>query len=78
MELFGEYKELHLTEQRWFDGQWVPRPTLEKFGVLEPEWVEEPGGGGVALCELFPQRRLLDAGADAVAEIPRHSSEALE
>jgi len=45
MELFGEYKELHVTEQRWFEGQWVPRPTLEKFGVLEPEWVEEPGGG---------------------------------
>ena len=45
MELFGEYKELHLTEQRWFDGQWVPRPTLEKFGVVEPEWVEERGSG---------------------------------
>ena len=43
MELFGEYKELHVTEQQWFDGQWVPRPTLERFGVLEPEWVEEPG-----------------------------------
>ena len=44
MELFGEYKEMHVTEQQWFDGQWVPRPTLERFGVLEPEWVEEPGG----------------------------------
>jgi internalin A len=43
MELFGEYKQLHVTEQQWFDGQWVPRPTLERFGVLEPEWVEEPG-----------------------------------
>ena len=43
-ELFCEYKELHVTEQRWFDGQWVPRPTLERFGVLEPEWVEEPSG----------------------------------
>ena len=45
MELFGEYRELHVTEQRWFDGQWVPRPTLEKFGVVEPEWVEERGSG---------------------------------
>jgi internalin A len=38
MELFAEYKELQVTEQRWFDGHWVPRATLEKFGVLEPDW----------------------------------------
>jgi hypothetical protein len=38
MEMFAEYKELQVTEQRWFDGHWVPRATLEKFGVLEPEW----------------------------------------
>jgi len=44
MDLFGEYKQLHVTEQHWFDGQWVPRPTLERFGVLKPEWVEESGG----------------------------------
>jgi hypothetical protein len=44
MELFAEYKEMDVTEQHWFDGQWVPRPTLERFGVLEPEWVEGPGG----------------------------------
>jgi internalin A len=37
-ELFGEYRDLNVTEQRWFDGQWVPRKTLERFGVLEPEW----------------------------------------
>jgi internalin A len=43
-DLFGEYKELRVTEQQWFDGQWVPRRTLERFGVLEPEWVEDPGG----------------------------------
>jgi hypothetical protein len=42
MELFGEYKELHVTEQQWFDGQLVPRATLERFGVLEPEWVGNP------------------------------------
>ena len=39
-ELFGEYRDLKVTEQRWFDGQWVPRKTLERFGVLEPEWEE--------------------------------------
>jgi internalin A len=39
-ELFAEYRDLKVTEQRWFDGQWVPRKTLEKFGVLEREWEE--------------------------------------
>ena len=39
-ELFTEYRDLKVTEQRWFDGQWVPRKTLERFGVLEPEWEE--------------------------------------
>lgn len=38
IELFSEYRDLKVTEQRWYDGQWVPRKTLEKFGVLEPEW----------------------------------------
>ncbi len=42
-ELFGEYRDLKVTEQRWFDGQWVPRQTLEKFGVLEPDWEENSG-----------------------------------
>jgi internalin A len=41
VELFGEYKELQVTEQRWFDGHWVPRATLERFGVLDPEWAED-------------------------------------
>jgi internalin A len=41
-ELFTEYRDLKVTEQRWFDGQWVPRKTLEKFGVLEPEWEDGP------------------------------------
>ena len=41
-ELFAEYRDLKVTEQRWFDGQWVPRQTLEKCGVLEPEWEEQP------------------------------------
>ena len=39
-EMFAEYRDLKVTEQRWFDGQWVPRQTLERFGVLEPEWEE--------------------------------------
>jgi internalin A len=43
-ELFSEYLNLKVTEQRWFDGQWVPRKTLEKFGVLEPEWEEGAEG----------------------------------
>lgn len=37
-ELFAEYRDLKVTEQHLFDGQWVPRQTLERFGVLEPEW----------------------------------------
>jgi len=44
LELFCEYKELPVTEQQWFDGHWVPRATLEKFGVLEPEWTEQANG----------------------------------
>ncbi|HXD34221.1 MAG TPA: COR domain-containing protein [Pyrinomonadaceae bacterium] len=42
-ELFNEYRNLQVTEQHWFDGQWVPRQTLEKFGVLELEWEERIG-----------------------------------
>jgi hypothetical protein len=34
---------LKVTEQRWFDGQWVPRQTLERFGVLKPDWEENSG-----------------------------------
>jgi len=43
-ELFTEYRDLKVTEQRWFDGQWAPRKTLERFGVLEPEWEEGSDG----------------------------------
>ena len=43
-ELFTEYRDLKVREQRWFDGQWVPRKTLERFGVLEPEWEEGSDG----------------------------------
>lgn len=46
--LFAEYKDLKVTEQRWFDGHWVPRATLEKFGVLEPELWDDANGGEVA------------------------------
>ncbi|HEX3144747.1 MAG TPA: leucine-rich repeat domain-containing protein [Pyrinomonadaceae bacterium] len=37
MELFDEYRDLKVTEQYWFEGEWVPRKTLERFGVLEPD-----------------------------------------
>jgi internalin A len=37
MELFSEYRDLKVTEQYWFEGEWVPRKTLERFGVLEPD-----------------------------------------
>lgn len=43
-ELFTEYRDLKVTEQRWFDGQWVTRQTLERFRVLEPEWEEGSDG----------------------------------
>ncbi|NQT13736.1 MAG: hypothetical protein HQ582_13365, partial [Planctomycetes bacterium] len=43
-ELFTEYKDLHAVEQWEHNGKWVPRETLEDFGVLtredEPEEVE--------------------------------------
>jgi hypothetical protein len=38
MELFAEYRDLKVTEQYWFEGEWVPRKTLERFGVLEPDF----------------------------------------
>ena len=43
-ELFAEYRNLKMTGQRWFDGQWVPRKTLERFGVLETGWEEGSDG----------------------------------
>jgi hypothetical protein len=36
-EMFLEYERLRVVEQWWHDNDWVPRGTLEKFGVLPPE-----------------------------------------
>lgn len=36
-EMFREYERLRVVEQWWHEKDWVPRGTLEKFGVLIPE-----------------------------------------
>jgi hypothetical protein len=36
-EMFREYERLRVVEQWWHGNDWVPRGTLEKFGVLVPE-----------------------------------------
>jgi hypothetical protein len=36
-EMFREYERLRVVEQWWHGGDWVPRGTLEKFGVLPRE-----------------------------------------
>jgi len=36
-EMFREYERLRVVEQWWHDNEWVPRGTLEKFGVLRRE-----------------------------------------
>ena len=33
-EMFREYERLRVVEQWWHGSDWVPRRTLEKFGVL--------------------------------------------
>lgn len=33
-ELFAEYKDLQVVEQWEHRGKWVPRETLEDFGIL--------------------------------------------
>lgn len=40
-ELFTEYKDLHVVEQWEYEGNWVPRQTLEDMGVLPSEDEEE-------------------------------------
>ena len=41
-ELFTEYRDLKVVEQWEFDGDWVPRRTLERMGELktEDQWEE--------------------------------------
>lgn len=36
-KIFNEYKALHPVEQWEHNGKWVPRETLEEFGVLPRE-----------------------------------------
>jgi len=36
-EMFREYERLRVVEQWWIDNNWVPRGTLEKFGVMPHE-----------------------------------------
>jgi hypothetical protein len=54
------YKRDHFVEydeQQWFDGPVGAAPTLERFGVLEPEWVEEPGEEEEAKPRVARRRR---------------------
>ncbi len=44
-ELFAEYDRLRVVEQWWHGEDWVPRGTLEKYGVLPPEDEPESGDG---------------------------------
>lgn len=41
-DLFAGYRGLQVTEQHWYHDDWVPRNTLERFGVLEPDPVSDP------------------------------------
>ena len=41
-DLFAGYRGLQVTEQYWYGDDWVPRKTLERFEVLEPDPVPEP------------------------------------
>ena len=44
-EMFREYERLRVVEQWWHGNDWVPRGTLEKFGVLPREADSaQPGG----------------------------------
>lgn len=36
-DMFCEYERLRVVEQWWHGNDWVPRGTLEKFGVLARE-----------------------------------------
>jgi RIO-like serine/threonine protein kinase len=39
--LFAEYKNLSVVEQMEWDGEWVPRATLEKIRVIPADEVAE-------------------------------------
>jgi internalin A len=42
-QLIAEYRNLQAVEQWEHDGEWVPRRTLERMGVLSPETASEDG-----------------------------------
>ena len=39
--LFAEYKKLSVVEQMEWDGEWVPRATLEKMGIIPADEIAE-------------------------------------
>jgi hypothetical protein len=39
--LFAEYKNLSVVEQMEWDGEWVPRATLEKMGITPADEIAE-------------------------------------
>jgi hypothetical protein len=39
--LFAEYKSLNVVEQMEWDGEWVPRATLEKMGTIPADEMAE-------------------------------------
>jgi hypothetical protein len=39
--LFAEYKNLNVVEQVQWDGEWVPRATLEKIGIIPADEIAE-------------------------------------
>ena len=39
--LFAEYKNLSVVEQMEWDGEWVPRATLEKMGIIPVDEIAE-------------------------------------
>ena len=46
--LFAEYKNLSVAEQMEWDGEWVPRATLEKMGVIPADEIAEAAASEVA------------------------------
>ena len=41
--LFAEYKNLSVVEQMEWDGEWVPRATLEKMSIIPADEIAEVG-----------------------------------
>ena len=39
--LFAEYKNMSVVEQMEWDGEWVPRATLEKMGKIPGDEITE-------------------------------------